>query len=288
MAQRQAPPLIRAAFATLLLVPGLLLPLFRVDASVAADPVLGPVVNMLFGAFFNLAGGTYSIIGGITSLWKEGSGGLLLGSLLFLVSVALPVAKIACMWSAMVRGGGRRALAVMHGLAKWSMAEIIIVSLMAIATKGMPGASRILVEPGFIAYLAHVILAKLCLPLVIQASQRWRETLPGRGARFAPIWRLPRQRSSLSLLILMLSWLGAGLWLVPSCVLERDPLDEISNTIIGINNPRWVAEFCVTSGIWLAGFGLVTWLTSQFTKSNRLAAAIRWRLDMRRMSKPLG
>ncbi len=103
---------------------------------------------------------TYSVISGIDVLRRQGNAGL--AALLFGFSVVFPVLKLAAMaWgAAALRLGVRPHLAVRltHHLGKFSMLDVMVVGLLVLAIKGLPGGSEVRLGWGVWLFALSVVL----------------------------------------------------------------------------------------------------------------------------------
>ena len=82
--------------------------------------------------------GTYSILGGIALLIREGE--VFTGAILFAFSVLLPAAKILVLiatWGRMRRGirPSARLPAFLEAIGKWSMLDVLVIALIVFAAK---------------------------------------------------------------------------------------------------------------------------------------------------------
>ena len=104
---------------------------------------------------------TYSILTGIEALWNEGQRGI--AALLFAFSVCFPILKIGVMgYGHAVVASGRRAgkaLWLAHHGGKFSMLDVLVVAVLVIAIKGMPGDSEVVLGWGLWSFAASVVLS---------------------------------------------------------------------------------------------------------------------------------
>ena len=111
---------------------------------------------------------TYSIFGGIWGLTCNESTGL--GLLLLSFSVVFPAVKLTMLWRGLVqieRGQPTGvALWVTHHAGKFSMLDVMVIALLVIAIKGLPGGTTIVVGWGLFAFAGSVILSMLASVLV--------------------------------------------------------------------------------------------------------------------------
>ena len=102
---------------------------------------------------------TYSLLGGILRLIREGSPGL--GALLLAFSAIFPTLKLAIMAHAnerIVAGGrGGLTLAFAHHAGKFSMLDVLVLAMLVLAIKGLPGSSELELRWGVWAFGASVL-----------------------------------------------------------------------------------------------------------------------------------
>jgi paraquat-inducible protein A len=104
---------------------------------------------------------TYSVLSGILTLLD--SGNALIGCVLLLFSVVFPISKLVVVRLAL-RESGRGALAppLVHAVAaasKYSMVDVFVIALLVLASRTMPGGSRIELEWGVFAFCAAALLS---------------------------------------------------------------------------------------------------------------------------------
>ncbi len=104
---------------------------------------------------------TYSVLSGINAMRTHGSPGL--AALLLGFSVVFPALKLAAMaWgTAALRLGVRphAAVALTHHLGKFSMLDVMVIGLLVIAIKGLPGGSEVILGWGVYAFAASVAVS---------------------------------------------------------------------------------------------------------------------------------
>ena len=115
----------------------------------------------------------YSVVGGITTLLRNGS--VALGVLLLAFSVVFPTAKLAVMaaaTSALSQGHPAGLLMKLaHHAGKFSMLDVFVVGLIVLAIKGLPGGSKVTLGWGVATFSASVILSMVAA-IVIQRVER--------------------------------------------------------------------------------------------------------------------
>jgi hypothetical protein len=106
-----------------------------------------------------------SLWGGIEILWKEGD--LALAFLLGLFCLVLPFFKFVVMWSGVLRAGmeSSRWGKAVAATAKYSMVEILILAILALVVKGLPGGSSMNFEPAAWFFAASILLSLLAVEI---------------------------------------------------------------------------------------------------------------------------
>ena len=108
-----------------------------------------------------------SIAGGIITLFNEGE--IVIGSILLLFSVLFPLAKLGAMWVGVLENARNVTVHFAARLAKYSMLDVLVLALLVIAIKKIPGGSRIAIGPGAIFFAASVIIS-VFVPLFLKRS----------------------------------------------------------------------------------------------------------------------
>lgn len=123
---------------------------------------------------------TYSILTGIVALWDENHVGL--AALLAGFSIAFPAAKLAVMGygHAAVVAGKRTGPAwwLAHHSGKFSMLDVLVVAVLVIAVKGMPGDSFVVVGWGLWSFALSVGLSMLAAMGIAWVEHRQEKSPP--------------------------------------------------------------------------------------------------------------
>jgi paraquat-inducible protein A len=103
---------------------------------------------------------TFTLFGSILTLLREGS--LFIGGLLLIFTVLFPIAKLGIYWSAvdqlaLGRGPGKIYERFSH-LGKFSMLDLLVVALLVIAIKGLPGGTSVILDWAAPAFCASILL----------------------------------------------------------------------------------------------------------------------------------
>ncbi len=116
----------------------------------------------------------YSLVTGILSLYEEGS--LPLAVLLGCFTCLFPTFKLVLMASATeVISRGRnpgRLLGLVHHAGKFSMLDVLVIALLVLAIKGLPGSSRMSVNWGVYAFAASVVIGLIASILLMRLAKR--------------------------------------------------------------------------------------------------------------------
>ena len=109
---------------------------------------------------------TYSIYGGIESLWNDGN--TILATIVFLFSIVFPVAKLLSLSAVLLRRGTHAARHAAVGwlelLGKWSMLDVFIISIFVGAIR--LGIAEATSRPGIYVFAAAIALSMISTVLV--------------------------------------------------------------------------------------------------------------------------
>ncbi|MCI0585373.1 MAG: paraquat-inducible protein A [Planctomycetes bacterium] len=132
-----------------------------VAPSMTYVPRLGGATDVARAAGLIPAPATYSVLSGIVSLLENGD--VLIGCVLLVFSVVFPISKLVVVRLAL---GGAGAGAVAPRLlkatalaSKYSMTDVFVIALLVVASRTMPGGSRIELEWGIFAFCAAALLS---------------------------------------------------------------------------------------------------------------------------------
>ena len=125
---------------------------------------------------------TYSLLGGILTLLRGGD--FWIGVILLLFSVCFPTLKLMTMAGAnetLARGGrGGVFLWLAHHSGKFSMLDVLVLALLVLAIKGLPGSSELALRWGVWTFAASVLLSLIASLLLGHLERRQRP--PARAA----------------------------------------------------------------------------------------------------------
>lgn len=150
-----------------LLTAGLLLPCIKVD------PRMGDYTGLIKA--FNptvLESTELSIASGIMKLLSSGE--FFIGIIILVFSVLFPYAKLAVLWNAAINitdHGDDPRVALAGKLGKYSMLDVLVMALLVLCLKGLPGDSSVSLRVG--AYLFCVsILISMFVPFQIEKLKK--------------------------------------------------------------------------------------------------------------------
>jgi len=122
---------------------------------------------------------TYSMLGGIIEILRHDNWWI--GVVLLLFSCIFPTVKLAIMaWAAAMLAARRRSGRLMqfaHHTGKFSMLDVLVIALVIIAFKGLPGRTRIQLHWGVAMFAASVVLS-----LLISVAVHYLEAAIARAA----------------------------------------------------------------------------------------------------------
>ena len=171
-------------------IPRLLIPLLLLLSGVTLGlGLVGPCMTIIpridgvlpFARFFIPPGITtpqrFSILTGIEAMWQQHHQGLAV--LLAGFSVVFPTIKLAIMGygHAVVSAGRRTGTAwwLAHHAGKFSMLDVLVVAVLIVAVKGLPGNTQIVIGWGLWSFAASVAFSMLAAILIAWA-ERHRKT----------------------------------------------------------------------------------------------------------------
>jgi paraquat-inducible protein A len=126
----------------------------------------------------------YSVLSGIMTMIRGHNVGL--GLLLLAFSAVFPTLKLAVMaWAASALGGGnggsphgRAALGFVHHAGKFSMLDVMVLAMIVIALKGLPGNTRVELGWGVWAFAGSVVVS-LIASVLLQRLEKQSIALSG-------------------------------------------------------------------------------------------------------------
>ncbi len=127
----------------------------------------------------------YSLLSGILSMIEHGNEGI--GLLLLFFSCIFPALKLAMMaWAQQVLADRRPAgrwLTIVHHMGKFSMLDVMVLALIVVAIKGLPGNTDIRLQWGVWAFAGSVVLSLIASVLLHRLERDRATLLRNRGNR---------------------------------------------------------------------------------------------------------
>lgn len=118
---------------------------------------------------------TYSVLSGIFAMIHNHNVGL--GLLLLSFSAIFPTLKLATMAWSIEDLAARRPTGVLlrfaHHAGKFSMLDVLVLALLVIAIKGLPGNSQVQLGWGVWCFAGSVVLSLIASMLLQSAERRW-------------------------------------------------------------------------------------------------------------------
>ena len=137
-------------------------------------------VRLVAGDLLQGQPATYSLLGGILTLVRGHD--FWIGLLLLGFSVCFPTLKLVTMAGAtetLARGGrGGAFLWVAHHSGKFSMLDVLVLALLVLAIKGLPGSSELTLRWGVWTFAASVLLSLVASLLLGQMERRTAKVAP--------------------------------------------------------------------------------------------------------------
>ena len=116
---------------------------------------------------------TISIARGIMQLFELGY--FFIGAIILIFSILFPLGKLGVLWTAAWEVAhhlqSERLLRIVEQLGKYSMLDILVIALIIVAIKGLPGGSTVSVGTGFYCFALSVLLS-LILPKILRADSK--------------------------------------------------------------------------------------------------------------------
>ena len=117
---------------------------------------------------------TYSIFGGIMAILTQDN--RVIGALLLGFSVLFPAFKLAALWlglSALQKGRpGGLLLWLTHHAGKFSMVDVMVIAVLIVAIKGLPGETTVTIGWGLYAFAGSVLLSMVTSTLISRLEKR--------------------------------------------------------------------------------------------------------------------
>lgn len=117
-----------------------------------------------------------SVLAGLSALWNNGDRAL--ASALFLFSVVLPIVKLGTLWDRWWRElkslDAPASSAALDRLARFSLLDVLVLSVLAVTLKTFPGGSLVHLQAGLYLFAASGVLIAI-LPEVLHRKKTLEE-----------------------------------------------------------------------------------------------------------------
>jgi paraquat-inducible protein A len=114
---------------------------------------------------------SFTLLGGIMILWRENE--RILAILMGLVSLVFPVLKLSVLWWEifLVSSLSEKFLSFVRAISRYAMVEVLLIALLVLVVKGMPGGSEVKIQAGAWLFTASVILSLLASRWAMDSKQ---------------------------------------------------------------------------------------------------------------------
>ncbi len=121
-----------------------------------------------------------SIVGGIRQLFHHGH--FFIGLIVLVFSILFPLAKLGVLWAATWNVTHHQhsasLLKLVEKLGKYSMLDILVIALVIVAIKGLPGGTKVTAGIGLYCFALSVLIS-LILPIMVNWALSQFETPKG-------------------------------------------------------------------------------------------------------------
>ena len=102
---------------------------------------------------------SFTLIGGIMILWRENE--RILAILMALISLVLPALKLSVLWWEIfyLSALPERFLAFVQAASRYAMVEVLLIALLVLVVKGMPGGSEFKIHAGTWFFAVSVVFS---------------------------------------------------------------------------------------------------------------------------------
>lgn len=111
---------------------------------------------------------SFSILEGVQALLREGH--YFVAFLIAVFSILFPLWKLGVLWSGFAalvqKESPGKAFHIAEKLGKYSMVDVFVIALLVVAIKGLPGGSRVILQPGLFLFAFSVVLAMIASWLI--------------------------------------------------------------------------------------------------------------------------
>jgi paraquat-inducible protein A len=102
---------------------------------------------------------SFTLIGGVLILWRENEQSLAV--LMAFISIFLPVLKLLVLWWEIFQVSTlpRNFISMVRAISQYAMIDVVLIALLVLVIKGMPGGSEVNIQSGAWFFTASVILS---------------------------------------------------------------------------------------------------------------------------------
>lgn len=114
---------------------------------------------------------SFTLLGGIMILWRENE--RILAILMGLISLVFPVLKLSVLWWEifLVSSLSEKFLSFVRAISRYAMVEVLLIALLVLVVKGMPGGSEVKIQAGAWLFTASVILSLVASRWAMDSKQ---------------------------------------------------------------------------------------------------------------------
>ena len=114
---------------------------------------------------------SFTLLGGIVILWRENKPGLAI--LIALISLVFPLLKLSVLWWEifLVSSLSEKFLCFVRAISRYAMVEVLLIALLVLVVKGMPGGSEVKIQAGAWLFTASVILSLVASRWLMDSKQ---------------------------------------------------------------------------------------------------------------------
>jgi paraquat-inducible protein A len=144
----------------------LVLPLFSIQPAAGRWTGLAKLL-----AADQFATRSFTLLGGIVILWRENE--RFLAILMALISLVFPLLKLSVLWWEifLVSSLSEKFLCFVRAISRYAMVEVLLIALLVLVVKGMPGGSEVNIQAGAWLFTASVILSLVASRWAMDSKQ---------------------------------------------------------------------------------------------------------------------
>jgi paraquat-inducible protein A len=144
----------------------LVLPLFSIQPAAGRWTGLAKLL-----AADQFAARSFTLLGGIVILWRENE--RFLAILMGLISLVFPLLKLSVLWWEifLVSSLSEKFLSFVRAISRYAMVEVLLIALLVLVIKGMPGGSDVKIQAGAWCFTVSVILSLVASRWLMDSKQ---------------------------------------------------------------------------------------------------------------------